>query len=70
MTEGTRKVRAYSLYLWIGTGAVVAFNVTAALSHNARLAYAALALTGLAALAGIGLGIRAARTLAKERRSS
>jgi hypothetical protein len=70
MTEGIKKVRAYSLYLWIVTGAVIAFNTAAAMADNAQLTYMALALTGAAALAGIGFGIWAGCTVVKEHRQS
>lgn len=66
MTEGTKKVRAYSSYLWIGTAAIIAFNLTAAMLLGLGLTYAALALTGIFALVGIGFGIWAGCTLAKE----
>ena len=57
MTEGTKKVGAYVLYLWIGTGALVAFNTAAAMSHRASLVHAALAMTGMVTMAAIGLAI-------------
>ncbi|MSP94303.1 MAG: hypothetical protein EXR00_03455 [Alphaproteobacteria bacterium] len=64
MKEGTKRVLAYSLYLWIGTAAVISFNIAAAMSHSESLTVAALALTGMAALAGIVFGLWAAITLA------
>jgi hypothetical protein len=68
MAQGTKRVAAASVYMWIGIAALIAFNTAAAMSHNPRLAYAALALSGVAALTGIGFGIWASLTLAKQRR--
>ena len=66
MTEGTKKVWAYSLYLWIGTAAVISFNLAAATLRSPNLTTAALALTGMFALIGIGFGIWAGRTVVKD----
>jgi hypothetical protein len=63
MSDGNEKVRKRSLYLWLGTAFVIAFNTAAATSQNPSLIYAALALTGMTALAGIGFGIWAGQTL-------
>jgi hypothetical protein len=54
-----------SLILWIGTAAVLTFNFTAIMLHGQAWTYAALALTGVFALFGIGFGIWAGRTQAK-----
>jgi hypothetical protein len=66
MTRGIRKVWRASLLLWIGVAAVVSFNTAAAMLRSEALTYAALALTGMFALVGIGFGLWAGRTLAKD----
>jgi hypothetical protein len=53
----TKRIWGRSLYLWIGTAAVISFNLAAAASPSANLTNAALALTGMFALVGIGFGI-------------
>ncbi|MFA5969452.1 MAG: hypothetical protein WC816_09455 [Sphingomonas sp.] len=56
MTDGIDNVWSHA-FLWIVTVTVIAFNIAAAMAHNAKLTYMALALTGIAALVAIGLGI-------------
>ena len=67
MTEGINKVWSHP-FLWIVTITVIAFNTAAALSHSARLAYIALAGTGVAALVAIGIGVSAGLMKLKVRR--
>lgn len=67
MTDASRTVLTRSIYLWIASAAVIGFNTAAAWSQDARLAYAALVLTGLLALGGIGFGIWAGLKLRRQR---
>lgn len=63
----TDTVLARSRYLWIAIAAVIGFNTAAAWSQDARLAVAAMALTGVLALGVVGFGIWTALTLRKQR---
>ena len=65
MTNGTKKVWAYSLTVWIGGAVVATFSSIAAFVQSDPLTLAALVVAGMFALYGIGFGIWAGRTLAK-----
>ncbi|MBV1686941.1 hypothetical protein KRR38_04440 [Novosphingobium sp. G106] len=66
MTQGIKTVWQRSVILWIGAALVAIFNSAAAYLHSQPLTYAALALTAMFALVGVGFGIWAGRTLAKD----
>ena len=65
MNAASVTVMKRAMYLWIGTGLVMGFNIFAAYQASEIAVYSALALTGLFALVGIGFGIWAARTVAR-----
>jgi hypothetical protein len=66
MTQGIETVWQRSLILWIGAAAVTIFNSAAAYLQSQPLVYAVLALTAMFALVGVGFGIWAGRTLARD----
>lgn len=68
MPERMKRVPVLSPFIWIGVVTLVFFNLAAAISQSERLAFAALALTGLFASAALVFGFWANRTLAKARR--
>lgn len=57
MTESQALVLRRSVFLWIGTALVIAFNLFAAWRHSPATTYAALVLTGVVAAFGIGFGL-------------
>ena len=61
MTEANVLVMKRAMFLWIGAGLLLAFNIFAASQQSASLVYWALALTGAFAVFGIGFGVWAAR---------
>jgi Na+-transporting NADH:ubiquinone oxidoreductase subunit NqrD len=65
MNEANVTVMKRAVFLWIGAGLVLGLNVFAAYQQSAAVIYAALAITGLFALVGIGFGIWAARTITR-----
>ena len=64
MPRNIRTVWRNSLILWIGTAVVISLDLTAGILGSEAWTCAALALTGMFALFGIGFGIWVGRTLA------
>jgi len=59
-----------SVILWGVTGAVITFNLLAALLQDPAMTNAALLLTGITAVGGIGFGLWAGLILAKDARAA
>lgn len=69
MTEGADSVWSHP-FLWIVTGTVIAINVAAAMAHNTALTFMGLAMTGIAAVLAISIGIWSGLMKTKVRRQS
>ena len=65
MTTGHALVLRRSIYIWIGTFAIIAFTLFAAGQPTLTLTYAALMATGAFAIIGIGFGIWAGLTVTR-----
>lgn len=65
MNAATVAVMKRAVFLWIGSGLILGFNIFAAYRQSLAVIYAALAVTGLFALGGIAFGIWAARSLTR-----
>lgn len=65
MKSGHALVMQRSVYIWIGTFALIAFNLFAATQRTPALTYVGLVATGAFAIIGIVFGIWAARTVTK-----
>ena len=65
MDQANVTVMRRTVWLWIASGLILGLNIFAAYRQSEALIYATLAVTAVFALAGIGFGIWAARTVAK-----
>lgn len=65
MKSGHALVIQRSIYIWIGTFALIGFNLFAATQRSLALTYIGLLATGVFAIVGIAFGIWAGKTVSK-----